>query len=151
MIDRRFRIVGGKYLVRAAVAVFAIGGGLAGLGRLGVLTMFVSCLFVGVAIDASRRPTQVLVLRIVGGFMTVDTGEKRAVNRVLEFGVIEIQADRLTIDLLGHGGIAVTGKAVLIGAFLLGISRKSANQQKECERLEKAFCGAAHSYEQTLQ
>jgi hypothetical protein len=82
--------------------------------------------------------------------MAINAGKKRAVNRVFQLGVIEIETDRLAIELLGHRGFAVAGEAVFIGALLLGMGRKGADEQKEGKCLGKAFWAGIHSFEQTL-
>jgi hypothetical protein len=150
MIDRRLGIIRRQYLVRASVAVLAVGCHRAGLRRLGMKTVRVSRLFVCMAIDTSRRPPQVLVRRIIRGLVAIHAGKQIAVDRVFQFFFIDIQADRPAVHLPGHRGVGMAGKAVLIGCLVLGVSRDGANEQRQGKRLNEELSGRGHEFEEIL-
>jgi len=129
VIHRRLYIVGGQNLVRASMAVLAISGWATGLGRFGVLAVLVCGLFVRMAIGAGGRKPPVLVLGIVGRFVTIHAGKHLAMNRMFQLAFVHIQTDASTVNLFGDGGVGVAGQAVLVVGLILRASRASQCEQ----------------------
>ncbi len=130
VIYRRLGVVGSQNLVRASVAVPAIGRRCStGLGRLGVQAVLVRHLLVGVAIGAGRIPPGVLVGRIVSRLVAIHAGEQGTVDRMLQLVFIHVQADLLAVHVFGHGGVGVAGKTVFVRRLMLGIGRTGPDKQ----------------------
>ena len=116
VIDGRFRIVAGDDGVDIAVAILAGSGDFSGGGDLGVNAMRVALALVGVALVAGN----LFRGRVVGEAFDVGVAiyaGKRAVNGVLELGLVDGDAAAVAI---GHAGIGVAGEAVRVLKLLRG-------------------------------
>ncbi len=118
VVYARLGIAGRKQFVGAAVAVDA-GGGLAvaSLNGLRVETALVGRLFVGMAGGAGDSLGGSFVAGALYVGVAVDTGKHAAVNRIFERLGIDMQADRLAVDVVGEGTVAMTGEALVCGGF----------------------------------
>ena len=52
-------------------------------------------------------------------------------NRMLELALIHEQADRLAVHIFGECVVAVTGEAILVFQFVLGLDRATKERQTE--------------------
>jgi hypothetical protein len=112
------RICRRKQFVWAAVAVDAGGGvRVPALKRFGVMTAIIGGLLIGVTCGA----TDLFGSGFVGGAlyvgMAIHAGEHAAVDGILEGFRIDMQANRLAIDLVAERGVAVTGEARIGGGL----------------------------------
>jgi hypothetical protein len=73
------------------------------------------------------------------------------VDRMLQLFFIDIQADRLAVYLLGHSGVGVAGKTVLIRGRVLGASRNGPNKHRHGKRLNEELSGRVHKFEEILR
>ena len=89
----------------------------AALHGLAMEAAIVGSLLVGVA----RRTADFKRWRFVSGALyvgvAVHAGEHAAVNRIFERLGIDVQADRLAVDVMGKGAVAMTGEALVRGGF----------------------------------
>ena len=67
--------------------------------------------------------------------MAIHAGKHPSVNRMLELGLIDKEADRLAVDFGGQGCIGVAGKAVGVLRLALGAGRGGAGEQRENNKL----------------
>ena len=86
-----------------------------GLDCLGVITAVIGRLLVGVTGGAGNLRGSGFMRRGFYVGMAIDTAEHPAVNRILEFLLIHVEADLLAIYIGGHGRITVAGQAFFIG------------------------------------
>ena len=115
-IDGRLGIVAGDDCVDVAVTILAGGRNFSGGGDLGVNAVRVALAFVGVALVAGDFFRGHVVREGFDVGVAIDAG-KCAVNRVLEFGLVDGDAVAVAI---GHAGVGVAGEAVGVLEFLRG-------------------------------
>ena len=127
---------GGRSLIRA------------GLPR--VNTVRIWSLRAGMALLAGDFRGRRFVRQALYVGMTVDAVEQPRVDRVLQFGLIDVEADGFAVLVGGQRGVTVTGKAV--GVFeLLGGDRMSGREQKDkSERGCKQPSSRVHGLRRTL-
>ena len=104
--------------MRAAVAAQAGGERAAALLGLRVKAAVVGCLLVTVTSCAGDFSGRVGVRRGLYIGVAIHAGIHPTVHRTLELIGIDVQTDRLSIDVLGKAGIAVAGQAVFVGRLL---------------------------------
>src|SRR6185437_13173145 len=104
-----FRICGRKQLVRAAVAVDAGGGvRVPALNRFSVMTAIIGGLLIGVTIGATDLFGSGFVRGALYVRVAIHAGQHAAVDGILERFRIDMEANRLAIDLVAERGVAVT-------------------------------------------
>ena len=120
----RLRIARRQQLVRAAVAIHAGGRAkVAALDSFAVEAAIIGGLFVGMAGGATDFLWSVFVRGALYVSVTIHAGKHAAVDGVFEFLRIDVQADRLAIDVVAEGVIAVAREALFgrrFGRFFLG-------------------------------
>ena len=134
MVDPRLGVAGRQQLVRAAVAVHAGGGALiAVLYGVGMIAAVVGRLLFGVAGGADDLGWSVFVRRGFDVGVAIDAREHAAVHRILELVGVNVQADRLAVDVLGEAGVAVASQAVVVSRLLCRSRRSSPAQEQEAQ------------------
>lgn len=120
---RRLTVIHRQNLVRAAMAVLAIGRACyASALRPGVVTVGVRLLSVGMALSAVDRRRCRFVRRLLHIRVAVHAGEHATVGGVLQLVGIDKQADLLAVNDFRQGCIGVAGQAVAIFGFVRGVS-----------------------------
>src|SRR5438270_10107182 len=118
MMDARFRIARRQQFVRTAMARHA--GGCLPISRLdgfSVIAAIISGLLVGVAARTGDLGRRGFMRRRFDIGVAIDAGKHSAMDRCLEPFRVDVEADRLAVNVLRHGGIAMTGQAFLIGGL----------------------------------
>src|SRR3954463_4397000 len=111
-----FRICGRKQFVWAAVAVDAGGGvRVPALNRFSVMTAIIGGLLIGVTSGATDLFGSGFVCGALYVGMAIHAREHAAVDGILERFRIEMQANRLAVDLMAQRGVAMAGEALIGG------------------------------------
>jgi len=105
------------------------------LNGLAVEAAVVGRLLVGVTGRAADFQRRGFVRGTLHVGVAVDACEHAAVDGIFEVLGIDMQADRLAIDVVGQRGIAVTGKALFRSGLwrLLGGWRLAGREERSCE------------------
>ena len=82
-----------------------------------VIAAIISGLLVGVAARTGDLGRRGFMRRRFDIGVAIDAGEHSAMDRCLEPFRVDVEADRLAVNVLRHGGIAMTGQAFLIGGL----------------------------------
>ena len=113
-----FRICGRKQFVWAAVAVDAGGGvRVPALNRFSVMTAIIGGLLIGVTSGATDLFGSGFVCGALYVGVAIHAGEHAAMDGILERFRIDMQANRLAIDLMTQRGVAMTSEALIGGGF----------------------------------
>ena len=110
MTHARFRIGRGQQFVRAAVTIHTSGSVAVSAGHgLGVVAAIVSGLLVGVAAGTADFLGRGFVRGALYIGVAVHAGKHAAVNGIFKVLRINVQADRLAVDIVRESGIAMAG------------------------------------------
>jgi len=103
--------------MHAAMAVLALGNvAVSGCRRFRMNAVFICRLLIGVAGGTDGLGRRGIVRECLDVVMTVSASE-RTVNRGLELRIVHMQADLLTVFILGQCRVAVTGQTVFVAHF----------------------------------
>ena len=151
VIDRRVRGSAGYHLVGAAVTVLAIRGYPAPRHNLGMRAVGIGVLRVGMAIGTENLLGRRFVRQALDVLMAIHASELHGgVDGMLQFFRVDIERDRLAIEVGGERRVAVATEAVFVFQFVLGASGEGRAQQKERGRTEQYSAGDFHAIEETL-
>jgi len=118
--DGRFGIVGADDLMRFAVAIRAGGCGSARGCRFGVQAVGVCELRVAVAIGAGNFLRRCRVPQAFDVLVAIDASEHAAMDRMGEFGAVDVETDRFSVVSVGKCLVRVAGEAVFVLEFVFG-------------------------------
>jgi len=131
VIDRRLGVISGQNLVRASMAILAVGcRSLAGLGRLGMQAAQVSLLSIRVALGAGDLLRRALMDQALDILVAINAGQDIAVDRMLQLAWVHIQANLFSIYFRCQSGVGVAGEAILVAELMLGASCTGAEEQR---------------------
>lgn len=120
VVDGRLGIARALNLVNVAVAIFATGGNFSALVDFRVHAVRIGLAGIGVALRAAYLLWRGIVDETFYVLVAIHTGEQAAVNGMLEFVLIDVEADGLAVYFRGQCGIAMAGEAVGVLELLRG-------------------------------
>ena len=83
--------------------------------------------------------------------VAINTGKHAAVDGVLQFAFVHIQAGLFAVHVRGQRGVGVASKAVFVLGLVFGAGQTGKSEQKESKDWSKSSSGAVHMSDKMLR